>query len=1851
MGLYSNDMVNNLFILKLNKNTYPFSKYFQLLAACCILISTDVYPKDLGLVPQSQEVNLQLKWHHQFQFAGYYAAQVQGYYQAEGLKVNILEGGEGISATDEVIADKAQFGVSDSELLLAFLHGKPIVVMGAIFQHSPYILLSRLDSNIRSPLDLVGKRVMLAENQGAVQFKAMLKHEGIDLHHIKILPHSWNLQDLIDHKVDAVSAYLTVEPNYLKAKGIKTEMLNSQNYGVDFYGDTLFTTKREVETHPQQVAGFLKATQKGWVYALNHKEQLADYIMTLPGVRERGITREILLREAQDMEPLILPNVVEIGHINPGRWEQIASELANLGLTSKSFDLGGFIYQPSQLVSERTKKFVMIGSVVSVILLLAIGSWLLNTRRKLRTNSRQLETEVHRRQLLESDLLIAQARAAEMFNATAAGIAITTVDGYFVMANPAYCNMLQYTEEELRKTDFASLTYEADRKDNLIQTRLLLEGVIPHFVLEKRYVRKDGSLIWVRASISTMRTSTGQPINMVAVTEDITEQKNIQEKLKHSEDLLKIASTLSHMGGWRLDIATMQMTWSDEVALMHEMPPGYTPSLEEGVTLIVPEYREEVKSLLKECMTTGKPYDIEFQKITTTGRHIWVRSVGVAERDAHGQIIQVLGAFQEITQYKRLQIFNHELSLILANIASDAPLIQVLEDCVKLIEIQYPTLICAVNLMDDRGMRLRTGTSRNLPKAYLEAIDNLLIGDNVGSCGTAAFLKREVIVSDIASDPLWEHYRKLALKYDLKACWSLPVLSSKGNIIGTFAAYAKEVCSPTKEKLELLRSVAKTVGIAIEKHKASAQIYLLESAISRLNDIVLITEAEPFDEPGPAVVFVNDAFEARTGYSREEIIGKTPRILQGKKTQRNELDRIRKSLKKWEPVRAELINYKKNGEEFWLELDIVPIADSTGFYTHWVAVERDITSRKESELEMIRLNRALRLLSACGDLLIRTEDETVLVNEICKLAVDIGGYRMAWVGYAKDDEHKSIVPVGSYANEGDFLENLKLSWDENNPRGKGPGGKTIRQAATIVVEDIASDSSYPAINEAIEYGYLALVSLPLLNKKQSFGLLAMYAPEVRTIPAEEIRLLEEMAEDLSFGILNIRAKLEQKRIEHAVTQVATSVSLTSSNQFFEHLIHNMITASEADAGFIAKIISNQPPIARTLAVEVDGKVLENIEYDISKTPCRHLMDAEHFVLSESATECFNPSETMIQLGMKDYIGQRLVSSSGKVIGMLFLMRKEALKQNDFTLSTLKIFATRAAAEIERQDYDRHIRNQASLLDKAQDAIIVRDMEQRIQFWNQGAERMYGWTQEEAIGQSIVNLIYTDSAEFFEAEEILQRTGEWNKEVVQRCKDGRHIFSEVHWTLVKDDLGAPTSVLCINTDITQRKAAAEEIQHLAFYDQLTSLPNRQLIKDRLQHALSACARAGKYGALLFIDIDNFKNINDTLGHAAGDILLISIAQRLLENTRDSDSVGRLGGDEFIILLEELSTDEAEAAIQSKAFAEKLLRAFQEPFDLEKRKHHTTPSIGITLFRDDQQTVSTLLQQADLAMYQAKASGRNTLSFYDPQMQTIVTKRSELESNLRSALREKEFMLHYQPQFDTENRCVGAEALLRWFHPSKGMISPAEFIPVAEEALLILPIGEWVLNHACQTLCRWQKIPHMASLSLAVNVSVIQFRQVDFVSKVTDIIKKSGINPNLLKIELTESLFVENAQDVVAKMEALKKLGITFSLDDFGTGYSSLFYLKRLPLDQLKIDQSFVRDILTDEHDATICRSIITLAQSLGLQVIAEGVETIEQKALLFKEGCFMYQGYYFSKPLPIEELEELIENSVVTSTVH
>jgi diguanylate cyclase (GGDEF)-like protein len=454
-----------------------------------------------------------------------------------------------------------------------------------------------------------------------------------------------------------------------------------------------------------------------------------------------------------------------------------------------------------------------------------------------------------------------------------------------------------------------------------------------------------------------------------------------------------------------------------------------------------------------------------------------------------------------------------------------------------------------------------------------------------------------------------------------------------------------------------------------------------------------------------------------------------------------------------------------------------------------------------------------------------------------------------------------------------------------------------------------------------------------------------------------------------------------------------------------------------------------------------------------------------------------------------------------------------------------------------------------------------------------------------------------------------------------------------------DLIAANKQLAFQNDEKEKRAS--EMIELAFHDPLTKLPNRKLLVDRLQQAISTSLRTGQEGAVLYLDLDSFKTLNDTIGHDSGNLLLQQVAERIVACLRPADTVARIGGDDFVIVLQALSTRNLEAAAQARAISNKILIELNKPYQLEQSPYVCTSSVGVTLFNRKEAMVEELLQQANIAMYQAKKEGGDTIRFYDPYMQEVINATALLEEELNVAIREDQFRLFYQVQVDASGKAMGAEGLIRWIHPERGLISPIQFIPLSEETGQILPIGDWVINTACAQLRDWQQQPHTRELSLSINVSARQFTQVYFVDQVKLALQRYNINPTLLKLELTESLLLHDVDQAIDTMNTLCKVGVRFSLDDFGTGYSSLQYLKKLPLEQIKIDQSFVRDIATDEIDRSIVRTIIAMATTMELNVISEGVETEVQRQILLKEGCSNFQGYFFGKPVPIESFEEAL----------
>ncbi|AVS99792.1 diguanylate cyclase [Paracidovorax avenae] len=536
--------------------------------------------------------------------------------------------------------------------------------------------------------------------------------------------------------------------------------------------------------------------------------------------------------------------------------------------------------------------------------------------------------------------------------------------------------------------------------------------------------------------------------------------------------------------------------------------------------------------------------------------------------------------------------------------------------------------------------------------------------------------------------------------------------------------------------------------------------------------------------------------------------------------------------------------------------------------------------------------------------------------------------------------------------------------------------------------------------------------------------------------------------------------------------------------------------------------------------------------------------------------------------------------------------------------------------------------------------VLLDSGHRVLQWNQRYEEIFPWLRAMMeVGLPFRSVLEATSRYYLpDADEAMRREWVEQRLLLQRETRGTHeqMLPNGHFIQITERATPEGGLMITYHDVTDMRRASAEIENLAFYDPLTGLPNRRLLLDRLHQALATAQRSHQFGALLFLDLDQFKTLNDTQGHEMGDLLLQQVALRLRVCARPADTVARLGGDEFVVMMSDLSHDRQEAATIARRIGEKILHAVAQPYHLQQQMHQHTCSVGAAIFGDQRQTAADLLKQADIAMYQVKARRGNALCFFDPQMQVVISQRARLEADLQAAIAAQEFVLYYQPQFSRAGEVIGAEGLLRWKHPERGLIAPGEFIAVAEESELIVPIGQWVLRTACAQLAAWSSDPRLAGLHIAVNVSARQFRHQDFVASVVEAMQHAGVKPHLLELELTESLVLDNVDDSVAKMHLLRTKGVRFSVDDFGTGYSSLAYLTRLPLHQLKIDQSFVRNLGQRPTDDVIVQTIIGMARNLDLEVIAEGVETQEQREFLDRHGCDLYQGYLFARPMPAQD---------------
>ncbi|WP_148255116.1 EAL domain-containing protein [Aidingimonas lacisalsi] len=773
-------------------------------------------------------------------------------------------------------------------------------------------------------------------------------------------------------------------------------------------------------------------------------------------------------------------------------------------------------------------------------------------------------------------------------------------------------------------------------------------------------------------------------------------------------------------------------------------------------------------------------------------------------------------------------------------------------------------------------------------------------------------------------------------------------------------------------------------------------------------------------------------------------------------------------------------------------------------------------TRQQVERRLRTSHRALTLLGRCNKALIRASDEPSLLESICHLAVEAGGYRMASVGYALNDPAKSIVPQAWAGNEQGYYEAIRLSWSETDPYGQGPAGRCIRSGKTVVQNRLRADERFkPWLEDAEKRGFQRIICLPLRREDGTiFGILALYEGqnhpdrsgdhEGDEVDERELALLEELADNLAYGINALRLRLRQQRMHHAVLKIATAVSARSGNAYFDQLAHHMVQALNADAAFVGLLDATQPRQVNSIAAVIDGQSIGDIAYDVSGTPCERVIAEGHWASQGDITVQL-PTQYQDSLhGVRAYVGYRLDNANGDPIGLLVVMFRRPLEDAGFVSSVLQIFTAGAATELERQNDE------------------------------------------------------------------------------------------------------------------------SRIMRLAYYDSATNLPNRTYFKEYLEAAFALAAQKDTSLGVLFLDLDRFKDINDSYGHDTGDRVLIAVAERFAKVLPGNCMLARLGGDEFVVVAEHIDND------GMRKLAERLQGVLATPFTVRRQQLSLDVSLGMACYPADADNVGELLKHADMAMYHAKERGSGYCS-YDSAMGESVARRLLLAKRLTSALKNDALELHFQAQIDLESdTLVGVEALCRWHDAELGWINPAEFIPLVEERGMAPALGDWVLQAACRQILAWRK-QGVSVPSVSINVAAQQLDDPQFVQRITTILATYGVAPSSIGLELTEGGFMKDPEQAIVLMKQLKSAGFTLAVDDFGTGYSSLAYLKSFPLDTLKIDMSFVRNMLSNDNDLAIVATIISMARSLNMRTVAEGVETRGQANTLRELGCDQAQGFYYSRP--------------------
>jgi diguanylate cyclase (GGDEF)-like protein/PAS domain S-box-containing protein len=970
-----------------------------------------------------------------------------------------------------------------------------------------------------------------------------------------------------------------------------------------------------------------------------------------------------------------------------------------------------------------------------------------------------------------------------------------------------------------------------------------------------------------------------------------------------------------------------------------------------------------------------------------------------------------------------------------------------------------------------------------------------------------------------------------------------------------------------------------------ESRRALEAVRVRDSAIATSVSAIALADLEG------RLTYVNAAFLDLWGYPCAEAVLGQPATAFWRHPAHAEA--VIEALQGQSAWRGELVALRQDGRLVEVELAASLVRGEDGRPVCMMGSFVDVSARKRAEEALRRANRALRSRSECGHAMARASEEAALLDDVCRVLVEVGGYRLAWVGMARDDPERRVEPVARAGADEGYVDQLALSWADCD-RGRGPTGRAIRDGRVVVARDLTGEASFgPWREAALARGFGSSIALPLVSGERVCGALNLYAPDPDAFDPQEVELLGELAADLAFGLEALRTRKARERSDALIRAIA----------------------EQSDEGISVATLDGDLVLVNRRFAEMTGYR----EEDLLRMNVRDLL----------------PEADEPELLYR-------VAGGGSGLREVLLRRRDgALFPAELSGSPLQLGPERLALGMvrdisERRAAEAGLHKLSSAVEQAADPIVITDRTGVIEYVNPAFERLTGYSGAQAVGRTF-KLLQSGlhPAEFYAALwERLDRGEVFQDVFINRRNGGALFFEEKTITPIRDSLGRITHFVSTGKDITERIQAQERLQYLAHHDVLTGLPNRSLFMERLQQAVSRGPEHTGALAVLFLDLDRFKLVNDSLGHQAGDEVLRTASARLLGCVRPGDTVARLGGDEFTLLLADLGSADGVAVVLQRIEA-----ALAPPVRALDHELYVTASIGVSIFPEDGTDPQTLVRNADTAMYRAKEQGRNRYAFYSADLSTRAVERLTLENDLRRALQRGELSLVYQPQVELANgRVAGVEALVRWEHPVLGTVSPARFIPVAEESGLIGAIDTWVLAEACRQLRAWRDAG-AGSLGVAVNLSGITFTDAALADRLARVLAENRLEPLDLEVEITESTLMQTTRETERVLEALAALGVRVAVDDFGTGYSSLAYLKRFAIDTLKVDRGFVRDVATGGDDAAIVRAVIALAHSLGLRVVAEGVEEPEQLDFLRVQGCDGVQGYLLGRPVPASGVAE------------